>query len=116
MPVPAVCGDARRAGPSRLCSEYMRRDGSAPIVHGCDCTSSECTSSELVLVVSDVELMRDGSFLIAESVEFGLPSTDESSPGIPDQEGERPTPSSKLGFDSRSLGLGVHHNEGLGAV
>ena len=47
-------------------------------------------------VVSDVELMRDRCSLIAESVGFGLPFTDENSPGIPDQEGEWPTQNSVL--------------------
>ena len=103
--------DARRAEPLRLFSEFMRRDGSwssSPIALGCNCTSSDCTSSELVSVVSDVELMRDGSSLIAEAVGFGLPSTDENSPGIPDQEGEIPTPLSKLSFNDDDIKVGLY--------
>ena len=51
--------------------------------------------------------MRDGSSLIAESFRFGLPRHDENSPGIPDQEGERPTPLSKLGFDEDGINVDV---------
>ena len=71
MPVPAVCVNARRAGPLRLYSEFMRQ-GVHLRAHDCNCTSSECKSSELVSVVFDVELMRDGTSPIAESVGFGL--------------------------------------------
>ena len=40
-----------------------------------------------------------------ESVAFGLPRTDENSPGIPDREGERATPLSKLCFDEDDINV-----------
>ena len=83
MQVLAVCVDARRAGPLRLCRKLMSR-GVSLRARGCNCTSSDCTSSELSSVVSDVELTRDGTSTIAGSVGFGLPDTDENSPGTPD--------------------------------
>ena len=58
--------------------------------------SSFASSSPCALVA------RDGSSPIAESVGFGLPDSDENRPGIPDQEGKRPTPLSKPFFRRRS--------------
>ena len=41
-----------------------------------------------------------------ESVGCGLPDTDKNGPGITDQEGERPTPLSKLSFDKEDINIG----------
>ena len=52
----------------------------------------------------------------AESVGFGLPPTDENSPGIPDQAGERPTPLSKLSFDEDATDVGFDDEVGKGGL